>query len=244
MRNLGAFGGVGFGGENFAVAAFVGHSDGRQKIDRIGTRNDADGLFAGAMGRYTSGGLRAGVSFVWDRAEADTERTLFNGSDVGSNYNLRGTTLDGFVGFGFDIGGGWQFGPEAGVTHVSVKRGKVQESGGGAFALQLDDERYDATFLSGDLVLTRPVGTKWRPYLSAGVRHMVDGDPIRAPGRFAGAPGSYSVFGVERDETLVNVGAGFDIDLGPTVTMFARGNSEFGADNNGRSINAGIRFAF
>jgi outer membrane autotransporter protein len=137
VRSAGFLGGIGYGSEVVSISAFVGHVDARQQIGSIGARNDADGTFFGASAQLALAGFRLGGSVIHDRSSADTSRSLFDGSEAQSHYRLRGTTADIHAGYGFAIGGGWDVGPEIGVTHVSVKRGAASETGAGPFNLNV-----------------------------------------------------------------------------------------------------------
>ena len=244
VRSSGFFGGVGYGSENMSVSAFIGKVDATQSINAIGARNDADGTFFGATAELALAGFRLGGSVVRDHSSADTSRVLFNGSEATSHYRLRGTTADVHAGYGFSIGGGWDLGPEVGVTHVSVKRGDASETGGGAFNLNVAKDRISYTFLTADLALQRSEGVL-RPWLSAGLRQRLDNDRAQATASLTGVSTSFTVPGVQRDRSFGNVGAGVAWQHAPSgLTLFARGNSEFGSDNNAQSIDAGLRFRF
>ena len=244
VRSSGFFGGLGYGSKEVSVSAFIGRVDGTQSINSIGARNDADGTFFGATAELALAGFRLGGSVVRDHSSADTSRVLFNGSEATSHYRLRGTTADVHAGYGFSIGRGWDLGPEVGVTHVSVKRGDASETGGGAFNLNVAKDRISYTFLTADLALQRSEGVL-RPWLSAGLRQRLDNDRAQATASLTGVSTSFTVPGVQRDRSFGNVGAGVAWQHAPSgLTLFARGNSEFGSDNNAQSIDAGLRFRF
>ena len=244
LRTAGVLSGVGFGNSTFSVAGFVGYVDARQHLSGRSAVTKVDGVFAGATLALNTGGLRAGASAIWDGSDAETSRTLFNGNKTQDAYSLRSVTLDAFMGYAVELGGGWEIGPEVGVTHVSVKRGDVSETGGGAFALELSGQRYNTTFINGDLVLSGTIDSVWRPYLSAGVRHELDGDPIVVSGGLVGAPGGLIANGAVRKGTIGRVGGGVALQISPGASLFARGESEFGSHNNARTINAGLRLNF
>jgi fibronectin-binding autotransporter adhesin len=243
VRSSGFFGGVGYGNANVSVSAFIGRVDGTQSIRSIGARNDADGTFFGASAELAFGGFRLGGSVIRDHSSADTNRALFDGSEATSHYRLRGTTADIHAGYGFAIGGGWDIGPEVGITHVSVKRGAATETGAGAFNLTVAKDRLSYTFLTADLALQMSEG-EVRPWLSAGLRQRLDNDREQATASLAGVSTSFTVPGVQRDRSFGNIGAGVAWKVLPTLTLFTRGNSEFGSDNNAQSIDAGLRLRF
>lgn len=243
VRSSGFFGGVGYGNKNVLVSAFIGRVDAAQSIRPIGARNDADGTFFGATAELAFAGFRLGGSVVRDHSSADTSRVLFNGSEATSHYRLRGTTADIHAGYGFALGGGWDIGPEVGVTHVSVKRGEATETGAGAFNLTVAKDRLSYTFLTADLALQMSEG-KLRPWLSAGLRQRLDNDRAEATASLTGVSTSFTVPGVQRDRSFGNVGAGVAWQVSTGLNLFARGNSEFGSDNDAESIDAGLRLRF
>ncbi|HKX22812.1 MAG TPA: autotransporter domain-containing protein [Rhizorhapis sp.] len=244
VRSSGFFGGVGYGNKNVSVSAFIGRVDANQSINAIGARNEADGTFFGATAELAFAGFRLGGSVVRDHSSADTSRALFDGSEATSHYRLRGTTADIHAGYGFAIAGGWEVGPEIGVTHVSVKRGNASETGAGAFNLTVAQDRISYTFLTADFALQRNEGAL-QPWLSAGVRQRLDNDRAQATASLAGVSTSFTVSGVQRDRSFGNIGAGVAWrQESSNLTLFARGNSEFGSDNNAQRVDAGLRLQF
>lgn len=243
VRSSGFFGGMGYGNKNVSVSAFVGRVDGTQSISPIGARNDADGTFFGAAAELTLGGLRLGGSIISDHSSADTKRSLFDGSEATSHYRLRGTTVDIHAGYGFTVGGGWDIGPEVGISYVSVQRSAATEAGAGAFNLTVAKNRLSYTFLTADLALQMNEG-KVRPWLSAGLRQRLDNDRAQATARLASVSTSFTVPGAQRDRSFGNIGAGVAWQVSTGLNLFARGNSEFGNGNNAQSIDAGLKLRF
>lgn len=244
VDSYGYLGGLGYGNDTFGVSLFVGRSDSRQRIAALGARNDADGLFAGGRLHFALDGVTAGASIVFDRAEGNTSRNPAVGGAARSHYALHGTTADAWIGYGASIGGGWRVGPEVGVTSVSVTRGGIVESGGGAFGLGVAREHYDAVFLNGSLKLQGPQNGRFRPWIAAGVRHRTSGDPIAATASLTGTTTSFKVGGVERDRTLPYASAGLAFDLGAKTSVYVNGDAEFSETNASQNLNAGIVFRF
>ena len=243
IDTLGYLGGVGFGAGGFDVSVFVGNSDSDQRIRTLGVRSESDGLFYGGRVRGAFAGFRGGASVVFDRAEAETARTLGFGPAATSAYDLHGTTYDAWLAYDFAIGSNFAIGPQVGITRVEVERDGFVEGGGGAFALTVGKQEYDATFLTGDIRASITGDAMVRPWIEGGVRHQADGDPIIATGFFAGTPTGFTVAGAERDETLGHVGAGFDADIGTNVGVYLQGDIEFGNDS-AQSVNGGVRIRF
>lgn len=240
----GYLGGLGYGNSTLGAALFVGRSDSRQRLRGISADNDAGGLFFGGRVHYAAGGLSAGATLLFDRANADTQRALTTGGTARSRYTLRGTTFDGWLGYGFEVGEAWRLGPQVGITHVRVKRGGIAESGGGAFALDVAEQSYKATFMTGDLKLEAPGLATLRPWAAAGIRHLLEGDAITATGGFAGTHANYAVAGAERKKTLPHLGAGVDVAVSASLSLFLSGDAELSGVNGEQHVNGGIRLKF
>ncbi len=244
VNSYGFLGGLGYGNDTFNASLFVGRSDTRQRISAIGARNGADGLFFGGRMHLSLDAFTAGASIVFDRAEGDTARAPAVGGAALGHYKLHGTTADAWVGYGAILGGGWKIGPEVGVTLASTHRSAVSETGGGAFALNVRKQNYDAVFLTGGLKLESPKTSTFRPWLAGGVRHRASGSAIIATGALTGTTTSFTVAGVERDRTVPYVGAGLAVDLGTNASLFLNGDAEFSRNNALRNVNAGVTFRF
>ena len=244
QHNKGFLAGVGFGRGGFDFSAFIGHSEMGQSIDALRAQTDADGAFIGARARYLAGGLNLGASIIRDEAEADTNRAPGYGSVLRSNYDLEAITIDAWVGYDFAFGSRLTVMPQVGVTHISVDRGEVGEgSNGNPFALQVEQQDFDATFVDADIKLGFGGTGMIQPWVSAGVRHLLDGDEIIARGAFLGTPTGYTVAGVERSDTLPHVGAGITASPSEQVNLFLKGEIEFG-DQAAKSVSGGVRFRF
>lgn len=243
IRSTGFLGGIGYATEAVSVAAFLGKSDTRQRINTIAARNDSDGLFFGARIGVTAGGFEGGASVIFDRAEADTARTTA-GSDASSRYDLHGLTLDADLGFRVPFSQSFVARPSVGVTHIKVERDAVIESGGGAFGLSVEGRKYDATFLNADLRFEVAQPSSLAPWIEVGVRHRASGDPIVATGGFSSVTGTYTVIGAERKKTLGHAGGGLAASLTPQLSVFVSGDVEFGGRSHNRSLNGGISFSF
>lgn len=240
-RNSGLLGGIGFGNSAFAVGAFVGQSDSRQTIDAIAARTNADGLFFGALAQVAAGGFEAGASVVFDRSKATTVRAPLGVAAQG-RYRLRGTAIDGFVGYGIPLGN-WTIGPRVGLTHVSIKRGDTVESGTSAFALDVEGDKTSATFANADLrAQTR--GEALKAWIEGGVRRRIDGEGAVARAGYAGTTATYAVPGVTRDKTVGHAGLGADFAVTANLSVFGQGDLEFGGDSNAKSVSGGISFRF
>ncbi len=244
ISTYGALAGIGFGTQSASIGAFVGYVDARQQIAGLQARTDANGMLAGVMARGTAGGFQIAASLSYDGSKADTERSLFGGSKVDSHYRLRSWTADLSLGHAFAVSKDWTLAPQVGVTHISSRRGSASETGDAVWALDVDARRTKASFLRGELALRASPQAQISPWLSAGVLHLLSGSRTFATGAYEGVADGLTVEGVGRSKTLATVGAGANLKVSPTATLFFGANSEFGAESNGQSANVGFRLRF
>lgn len=242
ISTSGYLGGIGYGTRTLGAALFVGRGDSRQPLRGIGSQNDADGLFFGGRLHFAAGGFSGGASLTFDRARAETVRNPAGGS-VRSRYDLHGTTVDGWLRYDLDVGG-WRMGPQLGLTHTSVNRGQVDESGGGVFELNVAKRRYTASFLTANFRIAAPTASALRPWATAGIRTRIGGNAIIASGGFAGTAITYSVAGAARKKTLPHLGGGLDMGLSSQISLFVNGDVEFSDRNAQRQVNAGVTVHF
>ncbi|MHA6765905.1 autotransporter domain-containing protein [Sphingobium ummariense] len=243
VDSSGYLGGLGYGNSTLGAALFVGNEESKQRLGGTAMSNDADGLFFGGRLHYANGGLSAGATLIFDRAKVDTSRNPAGGSATGSHYDLHSTTIDGWLSYGFAIRSGWRAGPQIGLTRVSVKRDAASESGG-AFALNVAKQTYDATFLSADLKLEAPSEESLSPWVAVGMRHKLDGDAIDAAGSFLGTNTAYTVVGVERKKTLPHAAGGLNMVISAKLSIFVNGDVEFSGRNGQQHVNGGVTFKF
>lgn len=244
ISSSGYLGGIGYGNTSVGGALFVGRSDNSQPLRGIAAHNEADGLFFGGRLHYAAGGFSAGASLIFDRAAADTSRNPVGGETARSHYDLHGTTIDGWFGYGVALGDDWQLGPQVGLTHVRVTRDGMVESGGGAFALNVAKQKYDATLLTADLKVEAPGAQAIRPWAAVGVRYWLDGKAVSATGGFADVASLYTVAGAGRKAAVPHAGAGLDFSLGSNMSLFVNGDIEFNGSNGARHVNTGLAIRF
>lgn len=244
VDSWGYLGGIGYGNTTLGAALFVGHGQSKQRLGRIGARNEADGIFFGGRLHYANGGFGAGATLLFDRAKADTSRNPATGGSARSRYDLHGTTMDGWVSYAWEMADGWRAGPQLGVTHVSVKRPGIAETGGGAFALDVAKRTYEATFLTADVKLEAPGGESLRPWVALGMRRKIGGDAIRATAAFSGSNISYTVMGADRAATTAHTAGGVNVAVTDTLSLFVNGDVEFSGSNGQQQVNGGISFRF
>lgn len=244
ISTYGALAGIGFGTSNASFGAFVGYIDARQQIAGLQAKTEADGMLAGVIAQAAASGFNIAASLSYDGSKADTERTLFGGSNVSSHYRLRSWTADLSLGHAFALADDWIIEPEIGVTHISSLRGSASESGDAVWALDVDARRTKANFLRGAIELHRSTEPRLSPWLSAGVLRQLSGTRAFATAAYAGTPDALTIAGAGRSETLATIGAGADLKLSQTATIFFGANSEFGAESSGQSATLGVRIRF
>ncbi len=244
VSTYGALAGMGFGNEDASIGAFVGYIDARQQIAGLQARTEADGMLAGVIAQGAAGGFQIAASLSYDGSKADTDRTLFGGSKVGSHYRLRSWTADLSLGHAFALDQNWSIAPEIGVTHISSRRGGANESGDAVWSLDVEARRTKATFLRGALEMRGSIEAQISPWLSAGVMHQLSGRRTFATAAYASVADGSTVAGVGRSNTLATVGAGASLKVSPNAALFFGANSEFGAESSGQSGTAGLRLRF
>ncbi len=245
-NSYGLLGGLGFGSAQASLGAFVGYLDSHQRIVELGARTRSDGIVAGLLGRASAGGFDLLALLAYDGGKADTKRALPGSLTATGRYHLRGWVSDTSVGYAIPLGTDWALKPEAGLTYVSTRRGSATETGGGAFALDVARRSSHAMFVDGELTLRggMATGARVKPWISAGVRHQLNGRATLATGGFVGTDASFSVPGVSRQATLATAGAGLSVLVTPGLDLFAAYRGEFGSDGTGTNLNGGLRLMF
>ncbi|WP_327753689.1 autotransporter domain-containing protein [Sphingobium sp. SJ10-10] len=243
-HSYGVVGGIGFGSANASVAAFVGYIDSRQTIAGRGARTNSDGMVAGVSGHFMSRGFDGTVTVAYDWSEANTRRSVPGATARSGDYRLRSLVLDGTVGYSFPMGA-WAIRPEAGVTHISTRRGATRETGSTAFALTVDRAKTDATFIDGGIKLKGGMGegAMFHPWASLGVRHQLEGERFAARAGFVGNTERFTVLGAGRKQTMATAGAGASYDLSAGLSLYGAYQGEFGGGHS-HNVNVGVRFEF
>ena len=245
-NSYGLLGGIGFGSAQASLGGFVGYLNSHQRITVLAARTQSDGIVAGLMGHASAAGFDLSALLAYDGGKADTRRALPGQLTAASHYHLRGWVSDASIGYVLPLGAGWSLKPAAGLTYVATRRGDATEIGGGAFSLDVARRKSHATFVDGALTLqggTTPQATV-KPWITAGVRHQLNGQATLATAGFIGTGSSFSVPGVSRQATLATVGAGASIALTPRLELFGAYHGEFGSDGTGSNVNGGVRLRF
>ncbi|OCC23624.1 hypothetical protein MB02_10665 [Croceicoccus estronivorus] len=242
----GLLGGLGFGNRNGSVAAFVGYVDSQQRIKALDSRTDADGMVAGLYGQLTAGGFNMAATIAYDWSDAQTDRSVPGGGMVSSSdYELNSLVLDATISYSLPVGANWILQPQAGLTHVSTKRGATSEIGSAAFALDVERKRTNATFADATVVLRggQNAEATFEPWIQAGVRQQLDGKHVTATAGFTGMTETFTVFGAPRKATVMTAGAGFSARLADGIKIFASYQGEFGS-GTGTQFDGGIQIKF
>ena len=244
-RSHGLLGGIGFGSEAASIGAFVGYMDGRQTIAGLDARTDSDGVIAGIAGHVETGGLTLHALIAHDWSDATTDRAVPGAARVTGDHRLRSFVVDAAIGYELAAGANWAIRPEAGLTHVSTRRGAVAETGSAAFGLAVDSERVKATFVDASLALVggQADDAAVEPWIKAGFRYQLDGEATTARAGFIGAGSRFVVAGAERKSFLPTLGAGIGVRLAPGMRLTASYEGEYGG-GNGHHAALGLRLAF
>jgi len=244
-HSYGMLGGIGFGSGTASAGAFVGYIDSNQHIRGLGASTEADGMFAGVSGRVKAGGFDISALVAYDWSKADTRRAVPGGSARDDDYRLRSLVLDASIGYEFAIGEAWALRPQAGLTHVSTRRGRAIEDGSDAFALDVAGDRLKATFFDGTLGLRggMAAGSTFHPWVKAGIRQQIDGRRPTATASFVGVASDFAVLGAARKATMATAGAGFAADVAKNVSLFGSVNGDFGG-GHANNFNIGVRINF
>ena len=245
-RSYGALGGIGFGTADASLGGFVGYLDSRQRIADLAARTNANGVVGGLVGHVATAGFDLSALLAYDGSHANTQRALPGGSTATGRYHLHSWVGDAALGYAMPLGASWSLKPEAGLTYISTRRGSAAERDGGAFALDVLRRASHATFVDGSVTVRggMATGSTVHPWLSAGVRHQLNGRATLATAGFIGADANLSVRGVRRQATLATAGAGLSIDLTPRLGLFASYNGEFGNEGTGNNLNGGLKLRF
>lgn len=244
-ESQGVIGGIGFGSEAASVAAFVGAIDSEQRIAGLGAKSKTDGVVAGLIGRFSSGGFDLSALAAYDWSDADTTRAAPTGNPLASSYKLRSLVLDASAGYAVAVSSAWAVRPAFGITHISTDRGGATETGNTAFALAVLKDDRSTTFIDGTLKLQggQQAGATFRPWIEGGVRHMLGDGGSRATAGFVGSAQTYTLSGALRDKTVGIAGIGASVDLGQRVRLYGAYRAEFG-DGQSHNLNVGLRMSF
>ncbi len=242
-HSSGLLGGLGFGSDAASVSAFVGYMDSRQRIDTIGARTNANGMFAGLTGQARVGGFTLGGTLAYDWSDAETRRSVPGNVEVKADYDLNSFVFDASARYDLAFGAGWTVSPGIGFTHISTKRGGATETGSVAFALDVESQTTKANFLDGSVAIRGSDSAVVQPWAQLGLRHQLSGKLTSATASFVGASSTFTVRGAARKETVATAGVGIAAKVAQNLLIHAAYTGEFGG-GAGNNVSAGIRLAF
>jgi hypothetical protein len=144
------------------------------------------------------------------------------------------------------VGSNWVVLPSLGATAIRVSRDGVVETGGSAFALDVQRWRDDALFFDGTVTFRGGMrdGATIRPYLSVGVRYQADGRMPYALGALDGGGYGLLAAGAPHAPALVTGAIGSDFVLSKRLVLFGAVSGAIGDADRRASARAGLRLAF
>lgn len=241
-NGYGFLGGIGWGGEEWSLGAFVGYLDSRQTLATLGARTDLDAVVAGIHGRWSNGALGIKATVAYNGGNATTHRALPSGSARG-DYDLEGWTADLSVDYAVSLGSDWTVRPSLGMTAIRTTREGGAETGGSAYALDVARERDHALFVDAGMTFQGGKAAL-RPYLALGVRYQVEGRTPHALAALGGGGFGLSAAGAPRAPVLATATVGSDLAVSSRLTLFGALSGEAGDADNRASGHVGLRFAF
>jgi len=247
-------------GANWHFGVTAGYMEARAKDVSSGPptptfRGDTEVPFAGVYTAFSKGSFFADAQARWDFYQnhiVDSANSI-----PGQDFNARGFSLTGNLGYNVALGKGWFIEPSGGVIWSRVKVDAFNVPGpffpGFGFIAGGSVKIDDVESLLGRASLT--VGTNftsggvaWQPYLTASVFHEFADDVTTTltvdpafnvfgfgPGTLATSRvGTYGQFALGTAAAIVNTGW-----LG-----YARVDYKVGENIEGWSVNAGLRYQF
>jgi len=244
-NGYGFLGGIGWGGEEWSLGAFVGYLDSRQTLAPLGARTELDAVVAGIHGRWSEGSLGIKATVAYNGGNATTHRALPGGSARG-DYDLKGWIADISLDYAAPLGPDWTVRPSLGMTAIRVTREGVAEAGGSAYALDVARERDHALFVDAGMTFQGGMRKEaaLRPYLTLGVRYQVEGRTPHALAALDGGGFGLGAAGALRAPVVASATVGSDLVVSSRLTLFGALSGEAGNADNLASGRVGLRFAF
>lgn len=252
-------------GANLHVGITAGYleADATDKTPGFGTfSGNFQVPFFGVYGAFTRGGFFMDAQARFDFYKnnlTDVSNGLF-----GQDFNARGISLTGNVGYNMQLGGGWFLEPSAGLTWSRVEVDELRVSGtlllqnnpGLALpgTVQIEDIesvlgraslRVGTNFTSG--------GVAWQPFFTASVFNEFAGDVTTRLSACAltvfcvggAAPDLVGTLVTSRIGTYGQLGLGTAAAIINTGWLgYARVDYKIGEDIEGWAVNAGLRYQF
>lgn len=241
INGYGTLGGLGLGGEGFAVAAYVGWIEQDQSIAALGASTRARGVVGGVAVRV-GGTTRITLSANYDSAHALTRRAVPDAGTIAASYHLPTWSFDASLSHALPLRGGWLLRPQLGTTWVRTRHDAIAEAGGHPFALTVDAASRTQGFIDGGLGFETAPDAQgpWRGMAKLGARYRVRGGQSAATAALAGYTPSLTAFGMERNWLDMTVDVGVQYRLSPRATLFGTMTGELGNVSKRESITTGV----
>jgi len=244
VDSTGLIGGIGYAAEDGTrLGAFVGALRTNQHLDALGASTRIEGMSAGVFLDTEQAGIGLHALVAYDASRAKTRRELPAGEAIHSRYDLGGWVIDASADHRFDLGNGVAVAPRIGATYVNGRRSGVTESGND-FALAVGGRAANTLF--GDAaVRVEANAAGFRPYVEAGVRTRLAGDVAWASGSFADTAslGSMIATGVDRNDAVGRISAGFGADVGQGMRINLGYTGEYGGTTR-HNVSGGLSIRF
>lgn len=243
INGFGALGGIGVGGEGYAVSAYVGWMDQRQSIGALDATTQARGVVGGVAARF-GGVTRITLSAAYDNAHALTRRNVPDAGFIATAYTLPSWSFDASISRAVPLGKEWVVRPQLGTTWVMTSHDAIAETSAHPFALNVAAASQTQGFVDATLGLETAPGakTRLRRFLTVGLRYRAEGDQSAAVAALAGSTPDLLALGVGRNRVDGTVTGGLDYQLAPGASLFLTGSGEFGKSAQRESVTAGVRF--
>ncbi|MDE1918632.1 MAG: hypothetical protein KGJ57_12985 [Sphingomonadales bacterium] len=243
VNGFGALGGLGVGGDGYAVSAYVGWMDQRQSIGALDASTQARGVVGGVAARF-GGVTRITLSAAYDNAHALTRRNVPDAGLISTAYSLPSWSFDASISRALPLGGGWVARPQVGTTWVMTSHDAMTEVSAHPFALNVAAANQTQGFVDAGLGFetAADAGGRWHRFLTLGLRYRAEGYQSAAVAALAGSTPDLMALGVGRDRLDATLAAGVNYQLAPGASFFLSGSGELGKATKRESVTAGLRF--
>lgn len=244
INGYGVLGGLGIGGEGYALSAYVGWVDQNQSLGAIGASTNARGAVGGLALRLGNKQTSVTLAASYDAARATTRRNVPDAGQVAVGYSLPSFSLDASISHAFALSRDWIVRPHLGATWVRTHHGVVQEASAHPFALNVQGATRKQGFLDAGLSFESPDESKgpWRRFLTLGMRYRLQDDQATATAALAGGGYGLVAYGFRRDPVSAMASIGGEYRLAPGAALFFNATGELGQSGKRESVMAGVRW--
>ncbi|WDF75102.1 hypothetical protein [Novosphingobium sp. KACC 22771] len=244
INGYGVLGGLGIGGEGYALSAYVGWVDQNQSLGAIGASTNARGAVGGVALRLGTKQTSVTLAAAYDAARATTRRNVPDAGQIAVGYSLPSFSLDASISHAFALSQDWIVRPHLGATWVRTHHGAVQEASAHPFALNVQGATRKQGFLDAGLSFESPDESKgpWRRFLTLGMRYRLQDDQATATAALAGGGYGLVAYGFRRDPVSAMATIGGEYRLAPGAALFLNATGELGQSGKRESVMAGVRW--